>query len=455
MKTLVKKLDFYKPSAQIFRIYHQEECAVFLDSSLHNELGRYSIIGLNPYMELKEKDTVCFCNGKPLPTPFWQSLAQCLDENKEENTTGLPLIAGAIGYFSYDYGRGYESISTQHKKSQDIPEAYFCFYDNFLIEDCENKALYLTARGILNNQEKSMLEITARIKGDVNIQGNTSYYKCTSKLFTANFEKEEYKAAIERMIQYIIEGDIYIANMTQQLMIKSKKAPYEVFQYLRNHNPAPFGSYMNYGDFQVISASPERFLRLKDGWVETRPIKGTRKRGNTPKEDALLKKELQSSEKDRSELLMIVDLLRNDLSRVCEPGSVKVRKHFAVETYATVFHLVSTIVGRLQDGYGIMDLIKATFPGGSITGAPKIRAMEVIDELEHGQRGLYTGSIGYLGLDGSCDLNIVIRTAVYQKGRYCLGVGGGITCESESEFEYEETLQKAKAVLEAIYDGED
>ncbi|EGW41408.1 chorismate binding enzyme family protein [Desulfosporosinus sp. OT] len=199
-----------------------------------------------------------------------------------------------------------------------------------------------------------------------------------------------------------------------------------------------------------MCSSPERFLKLGDGIAETRPIKGTRKRGETPEEDDALRTELLHSSKDRSELLMIVDLERNDLNKVCEPGSVEVTQLFDVEAYATVFHLVSTIVGKLKEGMTAMDLLMAMFPGGSITGAPKRRAMEIIDEVEHSRRGLYTGSIGYLSFDNSCDFNIVIRTAVYQDGIYHLGVGGGITCESELEFEFEETEQKAKALLEAI-----
>jgi para-aminobenzoate synthetase component 1 len=193
---------------------------------------------------------------------------------------------------------------------------------------------------------------------------------------------------------------------------------------------------------------------VRGGRVETRPIKGTRKRGSTPKEDALLRRELEQSKKDKSELLMIVDLERNDLNRVCVPGSVRVTELFAVEEYATVFHLISNIVGELGPEMTVMDLLEAAFPGGSITGAPKLRAMEIIDELEHGGRNLYTGSMGYLSLDGDCDFNIVIRTALCQDGIYYLGVGGGITCESEPEFEYEETLQKARALLEALNVGE-
>ena len=252
------------------------------------------------------------------------------------------------------------------------------------------------------------------------------------------------------MIRYIIEGDIYIANMTQRLDVMSDREPLAVFEHLRTHNPSPFGGYLDCGDHQIICASPERFLRLRDGVVETRPIKGTRKRGETPEEDEVLRRELEQSEKDKSELLMIVDLERNDLNRVCRPGSVEVTELFTVETYATVFHLVSNIRGELAQGSDVTDLLRAAFPGGSITGAPKYRAMEIIDELEHGKRGLYTGSIGYLTLDGECDLNIVIRTVFHRDGRYHLGVGGGITAESDLEFEYEETLQKAKAVLEAL-----
>lgn len=267
---------------------------------------------------------------------------------------------------------------------------------------------------------------------------------------TPNFEKEEYKQAVDQMIQYIREGDIYIANMTQRLEVESEKAPLDVFIALRKNNPSPFGGYLDCGTYQIISASPERFLQMRDKKVQTRPIKGTRKRGATPEEDQMLRKELEQSGKDKSELLMIVDLERNDLNRVCRPGSVKVTELFTVEAYATVFHLVSNVEGELTEDRDVMDLMEAAFPGGSITGAPKYRAMEIIDELEHGKRGLYTGSIGYLTLDGACDFNIVIRTAVHKNGRYYLGVGGGITAESDLEFEYEETLQKAKAVLEAL-----
>lgn len=453
MKTEIRKLSFYKQAADIFTMYRNREMAVFLDSALENQLGRYSVIGLYPYIVLKEENGMCYRNGVKQSKAFEEILDAELEKRKEKNPTELPLTGGAIGYFSYDYGRKFEQIRTRHPKKIRMPEAMLAFYDVLIIEDKKDKALYLTAQGETDDA-KTLLD---HIEQEIFYCESQKKPKRQHQLaeFTPNFEKEEYKQTIQRMIDYIVEGDIYITNMTQQLTVPSSKDPYEVYRYLRTYNPAPFAGYFNYGSFQVVGASMERFLQVRDGMIETRPIKGTRKRGSTPAEDTVLRKELQESSKDRSELLMIVDLERNDLNHVCEPGSVQVTEHFAVEAYATVFHLVTTIVGKMKENMAFSDLIRAAFPGGSITGAPKIRAMEIIDELEHDRRGLYTGSMGYISLDGNCDFNIVIRTAVYQDGVYHLGVGGGITCESELEFEYEETLQKAKAVLEAIYDGRD
>ena len=381
---------------------------------------------------------------------------------EDKNDSGLPIVSGAVGYFSYDYGRKQMGVPSGEKDLVTIPEAVLTFYDCFVVEDCQEKRTYLVANGIsgdaaaqIGAMEKAILESIKNRKQEEsetgeNINARNSHREKFKIQIHPNFEKEEYKRAVDRMIQYIIEGDIYIANMTQQLTIESEKQPLDVFYDLRKNNPSPFGGYLDFGDYQIVCASPERFLKMKDRHVNTRPIKGTRKRGATPEEDQMLRQELADSGKDKSELLMIVDLERNDLNRVCTPGSVKVTELFTVEAYATVFHLVSDIEGTLEDGKNVMDLLEATFPGGSITGAPKYRAMEIIDGLEHGKRNLYTGSIGYLTLDGSCDFNIVIRTALHKDGKYHLGVGGGITAESDLEFEYEETLQKAKAILDAL-----
>lgn len=452
----IEKFEQYPSIDRIFSIVRDSEDAVFLDSSLQNELGRYSVIALHPYLKLVKGEQFTI-NGKASEESFEAFVKRYLREHREENQTNLPLTSGAIGYFSYDYGRKKEGVKTQHEKRVDIPDSILIFYDSFVIEDHKEHQLYLIANG--HGQDCSVgMEMLHRLVHQAEGLSDSAAHECLSssaetvtKEVIADFSKEDYMDAVYRMIQYIIEGDIYITNMTQQLQIPSSMDPYEMFQKLRRSNPSPFGGYFNYGSFQVVSASPERFLQVRDGKVQTRPIKGTRKRGSTPEEDAALKKELELSEKDKSELLMIVDLERNDLNRVCVPGSVKVTELFTVETYATVFHLISNIVGELRPDMTVMDLLEAAFPGGSITGAPKLRAMELIDELERSRRNLYTGSMGYLSLDGDCDFNIVIRTALCQNGVYHIGAGGGITYESELEFEYEETLQKAKALLNVLY----
>lgn len=486
---LIHELTHYPDMEHIFSLIHEKEDAVFLDSSLQNDLGQYSVIGLHPYLKLVKGEQFTV-NGEVSSVSFETFLKKYLKEHREENHTALPLTSGAIGYFSYDYGRKKEQVVTRHPLETDIPDSILIFYDSFIIEDHENKRLYLIANGHGQDSRAGMQDMEAlveRASGQdahtlaertvrqdahtlakrttgqdahtlaenpdgqrTGVQAEKPAEPAEKAAVSANFTKQDYMDAVRRMIEYIIEGDIYIANMTQQLQIASSMAPYEMFRRLRRSNPSPFGGYFNYGGFQVVCASPERFLQMRKNQVQTRPIKGTRKRGSTPEEDAALRLELEQSSKDQSELLMIVDLERNDLNRVCVPGSVQVTELFTVEAYATVFHLISNIAGQLRPELTVMDLIEAAFPGGSITGAPKLRAMELIDELEHSRRNLYTGSMGYISLDGDCDFNIVIRTALCQNGVYHLGVGGGITCESELEFEYEETLQKAKALLEAL-----
>ena len=456
----IKQLPYYIPTAEIFKLYEKEPLCAFLDSSLVNDLGQYSVIGRCPYLKLVKDGGNFWINGKQEEEmSFEDYMRKYLMEHEDSNDTGLPIMSGAIGYFSYDYGREQMEVPSGEEELVKIPEAVWTFYDCFIIEDRNEKKTYLVANGITNDAWKQICEMEESIlklgeNSETYIYSEDTDDTIIKKVYEikvqSNFEKEPYKRAIGQMIRYINEGDIYIANMTRHLVIESDKPPLKVFYDLRKNNPSPFGAYMDLGEYQIVCASPERFLKMKDHHVTTRPIKGTRKRGHTPEEDALLRQELQQSEKDKSELLMIVDLERNDLNRVCKPGSVKVTELFTVEEYATVFHLVSSIEGELEEGKNAMDLLEAAFPGGSITGAPKYRAMEIIDELEHGKRNLYTGSIGYLSLDGSCDLNIVIRTALHKDGRYHLGVGGGITAESELEFEYEETMQKAKAILDAL-----
>lgn len=457
--TILRTLHSYPSLQEIYQEIRRKQHAVFLDSSLHsNDRGRYSIIACKPYLTVEERNSVCYVNGKPVEETFTDYVRNYLNENKEENTTGLPIVSGAVGYFSYDFGRAKEGVKSQHEKKLDIPECLFRFYDCFIVADHIEHALTIAANGktdnphVIINKMQSMIEKAFSRRRDLVSRNSVERSEKTvyKTSVNADFSQPDYMDAVDHMIHYIVDGDIYVVNMTHQLRIKSNCPPREMFRRLRKRNPSPFGAYLDYDTFQIVCASPERFMKMTDSVISTRPIKGTRKRGATEEEDRALKEELENSAKDQSELLMIVDLERNDLNRVCVPGSVEVTELFKVETYATVFHLESNVVGKLRPEYNAMDLVQAAFPGGSITGAPKLRAMELIDQEERSRRNLYTGSIGYLSLNGDCDLNIVIRTAVYKDGVYHLGVGGGITCESELEFEYEETWQKAKALLNAL-----
>ncbi len=267
---------------------------------------------------------------------------------------------------------------------------------------------------------------------------------------TSNFTRDSYLSAIANVVRYIHAGDIFQANLSQQFTAPARCSAVELAQRLAAVNPAPFSAWFDAGDFQVVSASPERFLRLSGGDVETRPIKGTRARRPGVEADLFTRDELRESEKDRAENVMIVDLLRNDLSRVCLPGSIRVPQLCTVETYETVQHLVSEVRGRLRPGVDLFDLLAATFPGGSITGAPKIRAMEIISELEQIPRGPYCGSLVYASFSGEADSSILIRTLTHSDGKFRFSAGGGITAPSDPALEYEETLHKAEGMLRAL-----
>ena len=278
-------------------------------------------------------------------------------------------------------------------------------------------------------------------------------FEVTSAL-QSNMDYAQYSAAFNRVKQYIQEGDCYQVNLAQRFSAKAQGDAWSAYLALREISPAPFMSYMNMGDAQsalkILSASPERFLQVHGKHVETRPIKGTRPRSGNAEEDGNNAHDLQNSPKDRAENLMIVDLLRNDISKVCETGSVRADKLFALESFANVHHLVSTVTGKLAEDQTAIDLLHACFPGGSITGAPKLRSMEIIEELEPNRRGLYCGAIGYVGFDGNMDTNIAIRTAVYSHHEIRFYAGGGLVADSELAKEYRETLDKASSMLSLI-----
>ena len=287
METEVKKLEKYIDIYDIFKVLMSQDNfkdnkISFLDSSLKNKYGKYSIIGINPYLELKEKDDKFYINDKLSDKNFEEYLDRFLKKNKQENKYDLPLISGGIAYFSYDYGRKFENIKTRYKKDVDIPEAVIRFYKTYIIEDIEKQETYISY------QDKKDFDNLINILENTKIEEENLIKNNNLANFKSNFEKDEYLKAIKKTIDYIIEGDIYIMNLTQRLMIESKKSPLQVFSYLRKFNPAPFGAYLDFDNFEVVSASPERFIKMKNRLIETRPIKGTRKRGATEEEDLAL-----------------------------------------------------------------------------------------------------------------------------------------------------------------------
>jgi para-aminobenzoate synthetase component 1 len=299
----------------------------------------------------------------------------------------------------------------------------------------------------LNEVKDELVNASSSATGAPFIQVSPPAKQITLK---GGFTHKEYVEAVEKARQYIIAGDIFEVNLSQRFEAELSITPYELYRRLRQVNPAPFACYLGSDEVSVVSASPERFIRVRGDRVETRPIKGTRPRGKTSEEDKALADELASSAKDRAENIMIVDVERNDLGRVCRFGTVKVTELAILEVFPTVFHLTSTVVGRLREGKNCIDLLKATFPGGSITGAPKIRSMEIIDELEPTRRSVYTGNIGYLSFNGDIDLNIAIRTFLVKGSKAYFQVGGAVVYDSDPEAEYQETLVKGQALISAL-----
>lgn len=455
MEILIKEIDINLKANEVYEIWRNEKDTILLDSSKEeSKYSKFSFIGINPFMKIKSKGDLVYINDKEFKGDVFDVLNKIINKIKIDKKLlkEIPFVSGAIGYFSYDMGRNLEEIKESSTDDYKIYDSYFLFFHNLIIFDLRNNKVYISSlyddKGLA---DKAIIEIEEKIfNTKIKVKNIDKINSKRNNVMKSNFTKESYIAAIERMKDYILDGHIYIANMTQRFTCCCDNDGYDIYSNLRKINKAPFSAYLNLEDMEVISSSPERFLNVINQKVETRPIKGTRPRGKTVEEDEFYKNELINSEKDKSELLMIVDLERNDLSKVCKAKSIKVTELFKLEKYDTVFHLVSTIVGELEENYTAVDCIKACFPGGSITGAPKIRAMEIIEELEALKRGLYTGAIGYFDLRGNSDFNIVIRTIIKKDDKAYFGVGGGITIESESYMEYEETLDKAKALIEVL-----
>lgn len=441
----------------------------FLDSGMDREkLGRYSFIGVDPFLVIKkEKEDIILeeydyiKNEKKYRKEKQKKIFQVLEEKLEKykiDSTEIPFVGGGVGYFSYELAHEIEELPSDVVEDLIIPEVIMGFYDGIVIVDHLKGKNYISAIGFKEEREKIIKKINdkmdiASIKREIDKiknQDTPSKTIVKDREITSNMTKEYYLEAISKLKKYIKSGDIYQVNFTQRFSCDFDENPYKLYKNLREINPAPFAGFYDFGSGTIVSSSPERFVKLKDKIIETRPMKGTRPRGKDEIEDKRLKKELVSSEKDRAELLMIVDLMRNDISRVSESGSVKVPELFYLEEYATVLQMVSKVVGKLKTELSAIDVVREIFPGGSITGAPKIRAMEIINELEPTTRNIYTGSMGYIGFNGNMDLNICIRTIVLKDKKAYFQVGGGIVWDSDPEEEYEESLVKGRALVRSL-----
>lgn len=485
---LIEELAPVADPEVVFRRLAARPHCLFLDSAMRDPvLGRYSFVAADPfdYLECRvaDRDSLAM-------------LLQRLARFPARPVEGLPPFqGGAAGLLSYDLGRQLEKLPSPRWDEFQAPALAMGFYDVVLAWDHVADRAWIVSQGFPESDaearrhraEQRLRQVRRWVEApepDSVLGSPASDPRESERLcgipppsapdlaaslpplgidqlapqypvpgstgLTSNLSAEQYLRAVERAIEYIRAGDVFQVNLAQRLLVPARDSAVALYLRLRARNPAPFAGYFDLGDFQIVSASPERFLMVRRGGVEARPIKGTRPRTGGAEADRLAAESLCQSDKDRAENVMIVDLLRNDLSRVCEPESVHVSQLCGLEVYAFVQHLVSVVRGRLRAGLGPMDLIRAAFPGGSVTGAPKIRAMELIAELEPTARGAYCGSLGYVGFDGSMDLSILIRTITAGRGWWQAPVGGGIVAQSDPAQEYQETWDKAAGLLRAM-----
>ncbi len=430
-------------------------------SGSENDCANRSFIGVDPFLVVRANQDMVeiVCHGNRITrqqgNPF-DVVQEIMDKlNVYAHFDPSTCFVGAMGYWGYDLRYQLEKLPDKARRDIDIPDLYLIFPHIVIIQDKRTGKYNITIieTDTSGNGTDVVSEKISWLKQVT--EGRNHYLeklpeplsKCA---YSTNFSKEDYIAAIDKTRDYIRRGHIYQVNISQRFTFHFKGSDYLLFKKLFHRNPAPFFAYMSCGDFSILSTSPERFIYRAGDYIETRPIKGTRPRGKNAQEDKAFKEELMESSKEDAELSMIVDLLRNDLGKVCLPGTVKVKEHKRVEAYQNVFHLVSIVEGKLPQATKAAEILKALFPGGSITGCPKIRAMEIIEELETVKRGIYTGSIGYVTLDGRMDLNIAIRTAVRKGEKLYLSVGGGIVYGSDPEAEYMETIHKGETFLELL-----
>ena len=451
----VTRLTYWPDSRCLYAQVRDLPWPVWLDSGFpESGAGRYDIIAADPYLTLQASDGLVSVHSEqgveqrtacdPLA---W--LRELLGERAQANTD-LPFAGGAMGYLGYDLARTLGDLPPRPGLA-DWPDMAVGLYDWALIVDHARRRSYFVRQGRDPRGGHGWQSALRRLLAVGSAAQNAQPVSGT--LIERGMSEDAYATGYRRIERYILEGDCYQVNFAQRFRARVDQDAWRLYQRMRLENPAPYGALLEYPFGQVLSSSPEQFLSLRRGRAQSRPIKGTRPRGNTAAEDLSLRAQLLRSEKDRAENVMIVDLLRNDLGKVCEPGSIEVPELFKVESFATVHHLVSTVSGKLRQDRDALDLIAACFPGGSITGAPKRRAMQIIDELEPVRREVYCGNVIRLGFDGDLDSSITIRTVLMRGDEAFYWAGGGIVADSQCAAEYQESLDKAAAFFRLVADG--
>lgn len=449
----ITPLPYTADAASFFTAIADLPWAIWLDSGGR---GRYDILCAQPVATLVTRGlqtVVTHDSGsKSGPDDPFELLRQQLGKPVAASP-GIPFAGGVLGYWGYDLARRLMALPTQAQDAEQLPDMAVGLYDWAIVFDHQLHTAQLVSRQCHPSTVQILPQILERLQGGTNKPREE--FKVHGPIIS-NFTRAEYQSAFEGVQHFLSAGDCYQVNLAQHHIAAASGDALQAYLTLRDMSPAPYSAFLNLPYAQILCASPECFLRVHNGLVETKPIKGTRPRLDNALQDAQMVNELHISAKDRAENLMIVDLLRNDLGKNCAPGTIKVPKLFEVESFSHVHHLVSTITGQLAPGRDALALLRDCFPGGSITGAPKLRAMEIIEQIEPHRRGIYCGVIGYIGYDGNMDSNLAIRTLVYAKNKISFSAGGGIVADSDATAEYQETLDKAKAMLYLLrrYGGE-
>ena len=431
--------------------------------------ARYCFLGFDPsiVVSIKGKEVVVEKNGKSESIIITEGnpldgLKKVLAQYEPVEVEGLPRFSGgAVGFISYDMVRSFESLPDDTEDDLEVPDACFVITDTLLIFDNIAQTIkivsnaYVTNDNIEKSYNKAIKNIEAieeklKTSRPIHLTDNNLGSLSNTTNVESNFKKEHFLEAVQKIKDYIIEGDVIQVVLAQRLKFNISKDPFAIYRALRSINPSPYMYYLKFGDLKIVGSSPEILVRLEDGKIEVRPIAGTRKRGQSKEEDQALENDLLSDEKELAEHIMLVDLGRNDVGRVAKTNSVSVNEKFTIERYSHVMHIVSNVKGELKENFDCYDVLAATFPAGTLSGAPKVRAMEIIEELEPTKRGLYGGAVGYISFNGNMDTAIAIRTLLIKNNVAYLGVGAGIVADSVPENEFEETMSKGKALLKAI-----